>query len=283
MEILYILVLYQQKLADTISYQTLVDGLRQVPHSYQLLIYDNSPLPQAVEPTERMIYNHDENNGGIQAAYQYGFEIAKKRKIDWLCFLDQDTRLSPEYLNEIQKQMKQFRNEPNLVSLVPLVKNQERMISPTFANTVRPLRQKNTPTTGINLKPITAISSGTCIKTTFVDSIGGFHSPFSLDYFDHWLFWQIAQLQKKVFVLDTILIHDLSVLHYQDLSSERYRSILSSENQFYQQYAIQLRPDFRRQLFLRSIKQVLTVKNKQIAKETFRLWLNNFFKKKTGK
>lgn len=277
MRILYILVLYQQKLETSITYQSLMHYLNEEA-SYQLLVYDNSPFPQEITPKKQVIYHHDSSNGGIQAAYQYGYEFAQKKDIPWLCFLDQDTQLSSDYLKQLQEATIRYQQKEDIASLVPFVQSQNQMISPTFTDSVRPLRQKATPEVGINSLPITAIASGTIIKTAFVELIGGFHSPFSLDYFDHWLFWKMTQLKKKSYVLDAVIEHDLSVLHYQDMSLERYRSILFAENRFYQHFAVSLQHKFHRQLFFRSIKQFLTVKNKKIAQTTFQLWLRNWRK-----
>lgn len=280
MKILYVLVLYQQQLEDSITYQSLMQHLDASQDDFRLLIYDNSPTSQLINTDNHFSYYHDKKNGGIQAAYQYGFDIAKQENISWICFLDQDTKLSLPYLTSLQEKTLQLQSNNEIVGLVPKVNSHGQRISPTFSNSVRPLRQKQKPTVGINAWPITAIASGTCLKTAFISSIDGFHSPFQLDYFDHWLFWKIRQQQKKVFVLEATLEHDLSVLHYQDLSVDRYCAILHAENLFYQKYATTLWSQFQRQLLLRSIKQLLTIKNKKIAKKTLQLWFKNCFHKK---
>ena len=87
---------------------------------------------------------------------------------------------------------------------------------------------------------------------------------------DHWIFWTIFQLKKSVFVLSEQMEHDLSVLDYKKVSVSRYQSILKAENQFYQTYDKEMLTQHRKQLFLRTIKQFLTVKNRKIWRLTLR-------------
>lgn len=65
---------------------------------------------------------------------------------------------------------------------------------------------------------------------------------------------------KMVEILPVRLEHDLSVLDYEKVTSNRYRSILQAENRFYHEYDQRHLSSHRQQLLLRTVKQFLTVK-----------------------
>ena len=60
----------------------------------------------------------------------------------------------------------------------------------------------------------------------------------------------------------------MSVLYYRTMSPQRYRSIIEAETLFYRRYDQEKFSHNRRNLFLRSSKQFLTVKNRQIWRQT---------------
>lgn len=104
-----------------------------------------------------------------------------------------------------------------------------------------------------------AINSGVAWSVKFLKKIGGFNPAFSLDFwiigcFGKWISW------KTVEILPVRMEHDLSVLDYEKVSSNRYRSILQAENRFYHEYDQRHLSSHRRQLLLRTAKQFLTVK-----------------------
>jgi hypothetical protein len=115
-----------------------------------------------------------------------------------------------------------------------------------------------------------AINSGSLIRVSFLEKIKGFNNDFPLDYLDHWLFHEIFSNDYKVMVMESSLNHDLSVMNYENVSMNRYRSILDSEIRYYKNYKKELLPAYRIQLMKRLAKQLLLVKNKKIAAYTFR-------------
>ena len=109
--------------------------------------------------------------------------------------------------------------------------------------------------------------------------LGGFNTQFPLDFLDHWLFFEIFQQQKSVYVLESKLQHELSVLHYESMTTKRYQSILKAEKNYYQNYETQQLDNHRKQLLKRTLKQWVKVKNRQIWKMTLR----SYFELKRGK
>jgi hypothetical protein len=77
---------------------------------------------------------------------------------------------------------------------------------------------------------------------------------FSLDYLDHWLFYKITSERKKVRVIKSVIVHQLSVMDLKTVSNKRYQSIFDSEYQFYQTYRPNLLNELRRVYIKRIVK-----------------------------
>jgi hypothetical protein len=151
-----------------------------------------------------------------------------------------------------------------IAGIVPIVNCEGTIISPVFSHTLRPLKDQK-PVVGIQDKPVMAINSGSLIRVSFLNEIGGFNTQFPLDYLDHWLFFEIYARGYKVLLLDVRLEHELSVMDYSRVSLARYVSIIDSEMDFYRNYKTDLFSAYRIQLMKRFLKQLLTVKHKGIA------------------
>ncbi|MBS4213122.1 glycosyltransferase [Neobacillus rhizophilus] len=277
MKLTIVLVLYKKTPEESKTFLTLKQTLfsnKNGFNQFELILYDNSPEKQEFNPLKyegvHMSYVHDPRNLGIVPAYNHAWKIANENGSKWILLLDHDTELTQEYMNEVMD-LADFSEE--IVAVVPKIMNENTMISPVYSNSLRPLLGDR-PESGIQENPVMAINSGAIIRIDFLNEIGGFNEEFPLDYLDHWLFYEIYAKGKKVWVLDSVLEHELSVMDYSRVSLKRYQSILESELNFYSNYKTELFSSFRKQLLKRFLKQVLTVKNKQIALHTLR----QFFK-----
>lgn len=271
MKITVVMVVYNIKLHYSKTFQSLSKLLTQNTYikDLSIIIYDNSPDEQVV-PSQfqhmNIQYKHDPRNIGIVAAYNYAFQKAQKEKSEWLLLLDHDTELTEDYFAQIPVL---DSLEQHIAAVVPKIHCENTLISPVYSDRLRPL-QGEKPGTGEQKTPVMAINSGAFIRVSFLDKINGFNSQFPLDYLDHWLFHEIYHNGSKVWVLDTTLEHELSVMDYSRVSLKRYQSILDSEINFYKHYKKELLPAYRVQLVKRLVKQFLTVKNKKIAAYTLR-------------
>ncbi|MFZ3590409.1 glycosyltransferase [Bacillus sp. DJP31] len=273
MKLTAVLVLYQMKIEDCVTFQTLkkhlVDnslGLGEV----EVIIYDNSPVEQkVVTPLNNsgfvVSYVHDSKNLGIATAYNYALECARKNNSEWLLLLDHDTELTADYIHKI----KRLDVEQSVVAVVPKINCNHVMISPVYSHSLRPLAEER-PNVGIQTRPVMAINSGALIRVSFLNGINGFNEEFPLDYLDHWLFNEIYLRGQFVLVVDVSLEHELSVMDYNQVSLKRYQSILNSEFHYYKNYKKDLYKAFKQQLQKRLLKQVVLVKNKKIALYTLR-------------
>jgi GT2 family glycosyltransferase len=271
MKITIVVVLYKQKAEESKTFLTLRQYLfpkNELISEIELILYDNSPEKQVFNPLPyegvHISYVHDPRNLGIGAAYNYSWEIAKANGSQWLLLLDHDTELTNEYVFEVLN-LSDYSDE--VAAVVPKVRNENTMISPVYSHSLRPL-QGERPKSGRQEQAVMAINSGALLHLDFLNQIGGFNENFPLDYLDHWLFFEIYAKGKKVWVLDVVLEHELSVMDFSRVSLSRYQSILDSEIAFYQKYNTDLFPSYKKQLVKRFLKQVLTVKNKKIAMYT---------------
>lgn len=273
MKVTMVVVLYKLKPEESKTFQTLkqiMDAASSPFKDVELILYDNSPTKHDfTSPRNEGVhisYYHDPRNLGIASAYNYAWLAAKGNNSHWLLLLDHDTELTQEYFHSILS-MNEVPEE--VVAVVPKINSENTMISPVYSHSLRPLKEER-PSPGIQDQPVMAINSGALISVAFLNEINGFNEDFALDYLDHWLFFKIYEKGRKVYLIDVELEHELSVLDYTRVSLQRYQSILDSEVNFYQNFKKELFPRYRIQLAKRFFKQLLTVKNKEIALQTLK-------------
>jgi GT2 family glycosyltransferase len=273
MKVTMVVVLYNLKPEESKTYQTLKQIMNSKSNPFkdiELILYDNSPIKHDFTPPRNegihITYYHDPRNLGIAAAYNYAWAAAKQNNSQWLLLLDHDTELTQEYFNSILN----FSEIPEkVVAVVPKINSENIMISPVYSQSLRPLTEER-PSPGVQDQAVMAINSGSLIAVSFLNEINGFNEDFPLDYLDHWLFFKIYEKGRKVFLINATLEHELSVLDYTRVSLQRYQSILKSEANYYQKYKKDLLPKYRIQLAKRFLKQLLTVRNKEIAFQTLK-------------
>lgn len=264
-KLVVVLVLYQTDFSEIPCYQRLKKSIMEKETVY-LFIYDNSKKAQEDElfHQENVCYVHDETNSGLAKAYNAGYQYLLDVKGELMLLLDQDTLVDDTYLETLL----QLQLDKAVGAYVPIVSSHGRQISPVFADKYIG-RYSEFPTVGIYGERIMSINSGTVLPQETLKSIGMFNVDFPLDFLDHWLFWKIHQLHKKISVLDHHLAHDLSVLDYRRINNQRYESIIRAETLFYQNYDQDKFYSHRKQLLFRTIKQFLHVKNRKIWRRTF--------------
>lgn len=227
------------------------------PEIRKILIFDNSE--QGTEPVElegRFIYYHSKKNVGLAQAYNYALDQSND-DTEWLMTLDQDTKLTKEYLSELISTSSELSE--TVAAVAPIVTDNERQISPVRSDTLRPLHTELPKKNRVYSKDIMVINSGTAIRTIFLRELGGYNIHFPLDYLDHWLCWRIFSEHQQIYILSNKLEHQLSVLDYKNhMNLSRYLAIIQAEKCYYYLYNKQLLPQYRRQLLLRGCKQILT-------------------------
>ncbi|WP_302373152.1 glycosyltransferase [Enterococcus asini] len=263
-KIYIVIVLYKQKWVDIPSR----DCIENLVHrdAVEMLIYDNSPEEQTVSFFEEqsVTYIHNSMNPGLASAYNQALSFAKD--FEWLVLLDQDTKLSSSFFYEIAK----AQPTDQVVSLVPRIFSGNQQISPVFSNQY--VSKKSIYPKEGSYSEIMAINSASVLRVSFLKEIGGFNEEFPLDFLDHWLYWKINDVGRRVQILPVKIQHSLSVLDYTTLKFTRYQSILAAERLFYGEYAVALKKQHRRHLLKRALKQFLTVTNRRFWRCTIIEW-----------
>ena len=270
-EVAVVIVLYHQKIDQSPSYDCLQTAVQA--GKIELIIFDNSPVAHddLLYSEKNVQYHHDPSNPGLAVAYNYAIDHVSD-EVQTLVTLDQDTEIDATYFETVA----QISWNKEQVAAVPMVFSGPTQISPVWADQYinRHFEVIEEPVT--TPRRIMAINSGAVFSLTFLREINGYNTEFPLDFLDHWLFWQIKQLNKQIVVLNTRMNHDLSVLDYKKVNVTRYQSILTAESRFYQKYDQQHLAQHRKQLVLRMAKQFLTVKNRQIWRMTLRSFVENW-------
>ena len=254
-----VVVLYNMTFSESPTIMSLNQLLASgaFPEIRKILIFDNSE--QGTEPVElegRFIYYHSKKNVGLAQAYNYALDQSND-DTEWLLTLDQDTKLTKEYLSELISTSSELSE--TVAAVAPIVTDNERQISPVRSDTLRPLHTELPEKDRVYSKDIMVINSGTAIRTIFLRKLGGYNIHFPLDYLDHWLCWRIFSEHQQIYILSNELEHQLSVLDYKNhMNLSRYLAIIQAEKCYYYLYNKQLLPQYRRQLLLRGCKQILT-------------------------
>jgi len=276
MAILSVLVLCNCKIQDSKTANSLLRAYSSKPEafeSFKLVIYDNSPQSQAV-PAEMPFqweYKHDPDNGGLAAAYNYALQRAVDENYEWLLLLDQDTQLPEDFIYELTRVSEDIGEDSDVVAIVPRVFCNKKFFAPSrvlFGGMHRPINQHHR---GICNFQVATIGSGVLLRTSFFQKIGGFSTVYWLDCLDRWIFNAIYSAGKKVYVTDSIIEQEMSILDYDKfMTEERYRNIIKYETIFMKSFKTRVENYFYLiRLLKRTFTLLLTVKNKKYALMTF--------------
>ncbi len=243
MKIIIAVVLYNKKITDSTTISSLHNHktiINQLFGQIELLIYDNSTSPQKnnIKNSFSIRYKSNINNGGVSAAYNYAYNIAKKQNFHWLLLLDQDTKLNENYFIELKSTLEKIKDSKDIVAIVPRVYQEENInISPSkvlWGGIHRPI---NSLYVGKYEDNLMAIGSGIVLKTSFIKSIDGFSRLFWLDCLDRWIFYKIHNNNKSVYVLESKIYHELSILNFNKLMNvQKYHNQILYEAIFMLKY-----------------------------------------------
>jgi GT2 family glycosyltransferase len=233
-----VVVLYRTALHESETFQTLSAALREYPTlaaRISLLIYDNSPEPQAAElPVgffAKASYQHDPSNGGLATAYNHALHAAEEAGITWLWLFDQDTTVVPGLIPATFTAID--RTPPSEVcGIVPKLVQDDVVLSPIAVHRFRYLPMDE-GFSGLNSGWLTALNSCACLRVSALRAIGGFPSQYWLDFLDHAVFHRLHKQGGRLLVLDVIIPHRLSTNNLRKESSHRrFDNLLAAEWQF---------------------------------------------------
>jgi predicted glycosyltransferase involved in capsule biosynthesis len=257
-----VLVLYRQKLENSLSYKTLCEFISILSCNYELLIYNNSS-EICIEENPSYIVVNSKQNVMLAGAYNYALQRAITYNREWLLLLDQDTYLSKEYFEQINKALLY----KNIVAIIPKLFSGQIHLSPkSYYPLFGPwIKMININKGGvIKNKTIQAFNTSALISVDTLRKIGGFPAHFPLDGLDTYVFYRFGKSKEQFYLMDVDLQHDLSVLDYQNkMTIQRYFSIIDSEYRFAKLLGVISIMLFKFRLVLRLLAQLL-VKEKRL-------------------
>lgn len=263
-------VLYNMAIAESETIQSLLrqDSLADC----HVIIYDNGTIDQHADVPANMSYHYDGKNKGLAAVYNQ--VLATLQPDDWIVLLDQDTHVTRDYVDTLKETIQQDFADV----IVPIIKDNGVQISPVY---MKHNRVTHVVESGLYQHGVMAINSASAYRVKTLRQIGKFDERFPVDYLDHSTFYKLSQHGVNIQVLSITLQHALSVMHYPNVSIERYRQLLQSETLFMKVYKLESFNQYKKQLFLRMCKQLLKYPTHTFWYETCKQLLKLFGDKRS--
>lgn len=226
--ILFGITCFREKYWETQSFKDLVVSHQQISKEVQLYIciYDNTDFENwDVFPDDHhyenviIDYHRDSLNSGISAAFNYFATLSKHKRLDWIVFLDQDTRLPIDFFTKYCN--KSLATGKNI--LFPKVYVGSHLFSPSHYNYFRTSEILGI-SSEIMLSGVTAINSGLMIKSSFFLLNGGYNQNLRVDFCDHEFIEKINNKNIFADIIDVSLYQEFSAKTNDKLKSiERYK------------------------------------------------------------
>lgn len=205
-DILFVVVLYKQRLWDCLTYRTLVSQAPRNP----LFIYDNSPIPQH-DPSEfsnNIHYISDRSNPGLSYAYNRAMEYASAKGYTWLLIADQDTCFADDM---VAKYREAVFDHPDVKMFVPQVQIETgRYISPVKRRFTGAGISRKVPTGLVPSRKFNAINSGILVHVAAMKEAGGYNENVPLDFSDFQFIERFSLKNDAFYVIDAICTQEFS-------------------------------------------------------------------------
>lgn len=251
-EIFPIIVLFNQKIEETLTFSTLLRVLENSKedikkHIKNVIIVDNS--------TDNFICEHNKNymdnynvfknqlcfvyiggriNRGLARAYNIALNLVDSYRFPkaWLLLLDQDSSLTIELFETFVNYVKEKPND-NVGIVLPRIICNNKLISPLrVGKNLYDFSECDYGINGLITSRYTGINSCTFIKIEALKSIKEFDEAFPIDYLDHITFFKLKGRGYNIFVLDTNITHQLSFLDFTSVPINRYLIYLEARLNF---------------------------------------------------
>ena len=205
--ILYIVILYNQKFEDTNVYISLLSKINSIEDIY---IWDNSISHHLNGNLSSKGYNYifSDQNRGVSYPYNRGLKFAVEHSYDFVTFLDQDTYFPKNYILVLRDAI---NKNPNIDLFCPnhILKN-GFFLSPVKMRwnltklSSKPLRGK------FSIKKYAIINSGMTVRAKLYLLTGGYNELVFLDYSDFEFVKRCSKFIDLAFCLDVNCVQDFS-------------------------------------------------------------------------
>lgn len=209
-KVLCALVLYQQKLYDCASYNSLVKNI--LCDSIQLFVYDNSKQPMHTQQqfTNGLIhYMSDTTNSGVSTGYNRAAIFARNNGFDKLLLLDQDSYFeSSSYVCKCLDLAIQY---PSIKLFAPIVVTQKNCpMSPRKIVCKIPVRKDFSPNVTYPLRHVGLINSGLLVDVDAFFNVGGYNEAVFLDYSDYQFIDKFSRMYDEFCLVNCKIFQDFS-------------------------------------------------------------------------
>ncbi len=278
MGILAVMVRYRTPLEQSRTYEGLRGALAsdaELAGSYTVMIWDNTPDPLAdPQLPPAFLYRHSNANLGPSGAYNEALGYARAHGHAWMLLLDQDMEIRADFLHALLRHRRRLESQSEIAAIVPTVRVGDVVASPYRQrfNRVIPYPQGEP---GVLPGEAIAVNSGSLVRISSVEQIGGFSRDFWLDYSDMDLFHRFHLHGMRVWrATDTELQHEISIMDYDRLMTPwRYRNFSYAENAFNDLYKGPLENAVQTlRMLVRSLKQRKKYKNREFSRITWKQW-----------
>jgi GT2 family glycosyltransferase len=272
MKMLAVMVRYQTPLAESKTLRGLCAAFASHPELaafYKVMVWDNSP-EVVVDPQlpAGFIYRHSQANVGTSGAFNEACHYALERGHAWMLLLDQDMGIHAEFLQALIRHRDRVQERGEVAAIVPTVCAGGTVVSPR-QQLVHRNRAYPAGECGVAEGEAIAINSGSLVRVSALEEIGGFSTDFWLDYSDFYVFHQFFLHGMKVWrAADAVLQHEMTVMdHERPMSPWRYRNFSVAESAFNDLYKGRLGNAFQTlRVFARAIKQRAQYGNPELAR-----------------
>ena len=209
---LILIVLYESKAKDSLSYTSLLKSSEYLSES-KLILWDNSPSVQSIDThnisfLKCVEYIHTAENMSLSKIYNR--VIQANEDYNYMIILDQDSSFSNEYFKKLNIAI---IKHPSINLFLPLIKSEQTIVSPGDYKIFKGSYWKKEKYGIINAKNILAINSGMVINSHYLKNIYkgyderlrfyGTDTSFMLDYQEN---------NEYLFVIDYVFKHKSALL-----------------------------------------------------------------------
>lgn len=224
------IVLYGTKISDSETYKTMkkYDSLKFFE---KIFIYCNSDnlidIEKCYLPSNFVIIQNSVNNFLFEN-YTDALNRSIESGVDYLITLDQDSKIPKDYFQKLTINIIKY---PLATVFYPRIINESKStLSPIFHS--KKFLTKNIDQQSFSSVKYVAINSCSVLKVTDFNRYDLLDSDFPLDYLDHMICYNIYIKGLTFVIIDSNVIHNLSVNTNLHIPEGRALSILRSEKLF---------------------------------------------------
>jgi GT2 family glycosyltransferase len=284
MQVVVVVVLYKvipDNSATVRSLKAEIQAYSTLFNEIEILLWDNSPESLDVDdiPTG-FAYIHSRANDGVSGAYNSALHRAMALSCPWLLLLDQDSELPLGYLQRLLDHAQMLLEAGKIAAIVPFVRSNDVLVSPRRSGWTLRSSQVEADASGVLVENGFAINSGTLMRVSALESIGGYSRLFWLDLSDQYVFRKLYQAGFVMYLAADLTIgHSIASSDYdRNMSVERYRSFLAAENLFTRTFHSALSNAAHDVVLLaRAARQYRRYRNKAFAWSTLRSFRQRVF------